>query len=127
MNDNTYKLLDELAKKLNTTAEYLWDMLLKQAPISATIDLLFFVLMIVINIILVKVHLYLSKERELPDWHRKQSIYEDKSEVVAIPMIIISLVCVVLLLISFSCLENVINGFLHPEYWALDRIMSIGK
>lgn len=124
MNDNTYKLLESLAKKLGTTTEYLWNVLLKQAPVSATIDLLFFIVTVILSFVLYRFHLYFSKEREMPEWHRKQSIYEDRGEIVAIPMIVISIVCLILLLISFCSLENVINGFFNPEYWALNKLLK---
>lgn len=40
MNEQTAKLLEQLASKLGTTSEYLWNILLKQAPIDATVTLL---------------------------------------------------------------------------------------
>lgn len=34
MNEQTTKLIEQLAKELGTTAEYLWTVLLKQSPIA---------------------------------------------------------------------------------------------
>ena len=38
MNEATAKLIEELAAKLGTTAEHLWGVLVRQAPISATVS-----------------------------------------------------------------------------------------
>ncbi|MGB4574573.1 MAG: hypothetical protein WBI79_06225, partial [Kiritimatiellia bacterium] len=38
MNEATAKLIEELAAKLGTTAEHLWGVLVRQAPISATVN-----------------------------------------------------------------------------------------
>lgn len=38
MNEETSKLIRELADKLGTTAEHLWSVLVKQAPISSATD-----------------------------------------------------------------------------------------
>lgn len=39
MEEKTIKLIEQLAQKLGTTTEYLWAVLLKQAPIDATVVL----------------------------------------------------------------------------------------
>lgn len=41
MNEQTVKLVEQLAQKLGTTTEYLWNVLIKQAPISAAIDMIY--------------------------------------------------------------------------------------
>ena len=40
MNDQTAALLQNLANKLGTTSEYLWGILLRQATLSGTTDLI---------------------------------------------------------------------------------------
>ncbi len=44
MDEQIEKLLRELAEKLGTTAEHLWGVLMRQAPISGVIGILVFVL-----------------------------------------------------------------------------------
>lgn len=40
MDDKTLQVVTDLASKLGTTAEYLWGVLLKQAPITGSLALL---------------------------------------------------------------------------------------
>ena len=42
MNEQTTILLQKLSESLGTTSEYLWAVLIKQAPISATISMVIF-------------------------------------------------------------------------------------
>lgn len=121
MNDQTMKLVEDLAQKLGTTAEYLWQVLLKQAPISATINLLYFLLVIISGVVLYKLHRHFSKTVENGNY----SIYDDREEVVIVPMLIGCLVWGVLFIVCLICLGGTINGFVNPEYWALDKILSV--
>ena len=58
MNDQTAKLIEQLAQKLGTTTEYLWSVLIKQAPIDALSRLAFFIVSIIGGIIIYKAHRY---------------------------------------------------------------------
>jgi len=119
MNEQTTKLVEQLAIKLGTTADYLWSVLLKQAQISALTDLIYFILISIGGIILFKAHKSFSKKGE--------GIYTnkyDKSEYFGIVMVIITTIWVILFFIAFFSLGNVINGFFNPEYWALNEILS---
>jgi hypothetical protein len=118
MNEQTAKLVEQLAKKLGTTADYLWSVLLKQAPISALTDLIYFVLISISGYFLLKVHKTFSKEDEHGD-----SKYYDNDALAPI-MITLTFIWAILFIVSFFSIGNVINGFLNPEYWALDEILS---
>lgn len=43
MNNEITKLLENLVQELGTTPKYLWNLLLKQAPLIAIVDLIQFV------------------------------------------------------------------------------------
>ncbi len=120
MNDQTTKLVEQLAQKLGTTAEYLWAVLLKQAPISAATDLIYLILVIIGGVLLYKLHKYLSEE----GGEYKNSIYCDKEELVVIPMVLVTFLWGVIAIVCFFCIGNIINGFFNPEYWALKEILS---
>lgn len=122
MNEGNLKLVEQLAQKLGTTAEYLWGILVKQAPISATIDLIYFVIIVISGIILFKIHQYLGKETETTN-----SIYCEKGENVAVPMVIAAMIWVICFIICFFSIGNIINGFFNPEYWALKEILDSCK
>ena len=110
-------VLEQLAIKLGTTTEYLWNVLISQARISAITDLIYIILISIIGIIIYKVHKKLMKEE-------KYDYYEEP--LIAV-MVIISLVWAILFIAFFFSIGNIINGFLNPEYWALKEVLSVVK
>lgn len=121
MNEQTVQLIEKLATKLGTTSEYLWSVLIKQAPISATINLVYFVFIILAGVVLYKLHKRFCKEDDMGD-----SIYSmGKEEVVVAPMIIGAIIWLILALVSFFSLGDVFNGFANPEYWALKEVLDV--
>ena len=115
-------LLEKLAEKLGTTTEYLWGVLLKQAPITAAIELMYLVLVILGGLALYKIHRRLSKEVE-----GKNSLYYDLEAVAAVPMGIATLIWSVIFIICFFSIGTIVTGFFNPEYWALNEIMNLIK
>ena len=118
MNDQTAKLLEQLAQKLGTTASYLWSVLLKQAFINAITDLLYLVLTIIGGFLLCKLHKHFSLENDNCD-----NIYYD-NDYLGIVMAIAAIIWGAIAIVCFFSIGNIINGFFNPEYWALDRILS---
>lgn len=121
MNEQTTKLIEQLAQKLGTTSQYLWSVLLKQAPIDATVTLLQSLFVVFFGVVLFKAHKRLSK-KESQDRYA-QTGYE-KHEIIAVPMIIAGIIFIILCIISFCCIGDIFNGYFNPEYWALDRILN---
>lgn len=109
------EFLKTLADKLGTTTEYLWNALLRQAPISATTDIIQTLILAVATYGLYRIHCRFKKNNE----------YDDFEAWPAVPMIfaagIFTLLWVVVLV---SGVPNIINGYFNPEYWALHEIMS---
>ena len=118
MEEQTVKLVEQLAQKLGTTTDYLWSVLLKQAPISALVDLIYFVLVCIGGYFLLKTHKNFSKE---VGGHSSKYYCND-----ALAPIMIVVVCIwaILFIIAFFSIGDVINGFVNPEYWALNKILS---
>jgi len=121
MNDLT-KLLEQLSQKLGTTTEYLWGVLIKQAHISATINLLQTIAVFVFGYGLYKIHRKLLKP-ESNDRHAETG-YSKYQEGAAIPMIIAGIIFTIMAIACFCCLEDIFNGYFNPEYWALDKILD---
>ncbi len=119
MNEQTVQLIEKLASKLGTTSEYLWGVLIKQAPISATINLVYFVFVILAGVGLYKLHKRFCKEVEGGD-----SIYSEGEEAVVVPMVIGVIIWIIIALITFFSLGDVFNGFANPEYWALKEVLD---
>ena len=118
MNEQTAKMVEQLAEKLGTTTEYLWGILIRQAPMSAFIDLVYCVLVLFMGYGLFKVHKWLLKATEDYD-----SLYEQFKEGAVLPMVIASLVWCILFMGCFFSIANIINGFFNPEYWALNKVL----
>ena len=118
MNDQTIVLIDRMAEKLGTTSEYLWGVLLKQAPISATITVFYFVIILFLGYGIYRLHLWLREEDEdgrSRYWHNDD---------LAIPMAVAAIIWAGLFVIWFLTLGNAINGYINPEYWALEKILN---
>jgi len=123
MNDQTTKLIEQLAQKLGTTAEYLWTILIKQAAISAWVDMIYFVMIIIMGVILFKTHKYLSKETST-----NYSVYESDAGLIVVPvMIVLTITWIVIFIVCFFSLGNVFNGVFNPEYWALQEVLNAIK
>jgi ABC-type multidrug transport system permease subunit len=129
MNEQSAKLLEQLANKLGTTSEYLWGVLIKQAPIDATVQLLQTLVLVIFGWLLWKAHKKLSAKPK--DQNSYDSSYYDRYDTLAvIPMVIATLVWALLIIICFICFGSIISGYFNPEYWALKEIlnaMSCGK
>lgn len=122
MNDQTAKLLEQLAQKLGTTTEYLWSILLKQAPIDATVTLLQTIFILFVGWGIFKVHKRLLKKPANQDYD--DSYYEKYDLGAMVPMVIVTIGWGIMAIICFCCFGSIISGYLNPEYWALKEILS---
>ncbi len=118
MSDNTAKLLEQLAQKLGTTAEYLWATLVKQAPIESAIGIFQIVVFTLLGFLLYRLNGRFSKEND-----RGLSYYEE-NEPVAVIMVLAFIAWLCCSAILFFCLGDIVSGFFNPEYWALQQILS---
>lgn len=131
MNEQTYKILQQLAEKFGTTTEYLWGILIKQAYVTAGINILFFSLVLIFGFVLLILHKRFSKERteielcKLSDrtFTRKYTIYEEKEWTETV-MIICVIIWVTLFLVSFACLIGAVKALANPGYWALKEVLN---
>lgn len=117
MNEQTTQLIEQLAQKLGTTTEYLWGILIKQAPVSATIDLIYFIIIIILCVLFWRIHRYFCKTDK----------YSDYEDLLIIPMVFIGSFILILAAMSFFSLGDIITAFINPEYWALDEVLDAMK
>ena len=116
MEKDTQKLLEKLAEKLGTTTEYLWEILVKQAYVSS-LTLLFQMCLIPILAYL----LYRVYKKNIDE-------YGDIEDLgVSIVLAAGFVFTIFLTLIAFFEISNMVNGFVNPEYWALDKILETLK
>lgn len=119
MENETKELIEQLATKLGTTTEYLWSVMVKQAPVYAVSSTLEIIITIIIGIFLWKTHKKLSKEDE-----NGRSLYYKYEERAGIPMIFATLIWGVFFMCAFFTLSNIITAIVNPEYWALMKIIE---
>jgi nitrate reductase gamma subunit len=116
MNDEKIaSLIEKLATKLGTTAEYLWGVLIKQAAISATVDILFASIIITGIVFYTK---WLFKRTNDPDYD-----IDDHDGAIALGIVggVLSLIGIIILLF---CIQNIFTGYFNPEYWALKTVFD---
>jgi len=116
MNTETTKLIEQLAVKLGTTSEYLWSILIKQAPISATIDLLLLILIIIGGVTLYKLNKHFA--------NRGNTMCYYSSESLTIAMIVGTSIWIVFAIPSVLLIDNIIQGYFNPEFWAVNYIFD---
>jgi len=106
--------LDKLAERLGTTSEYLWGVLLKQAPIYAATT------MLEVLLIAVVVYFYIKFFKRVHDW------FEDPVAS-GVTLTFASIFMVGLVLAAFMSISGIIVALLNPEYWALKQVLSALK
>lgn len=117
MDEQTAALLGKLAAKLGTTSEYLWGVLLKQAPIQAWIMAAEYALTIIVIAAIWKCR------KPIGEW-LKNAADGDAEPVVVIGGIVFVVVAIIWLIACVFCFPEMVTGFLNPEYWALKEILS---
>jgi len=114
MNKETTDLIKQLADKLGTTAEHLWGVLVKQAPISASVDLVASILLVIVFIaVWVRTIKLLYRKKDEYD-------FEEKSLFIGIACVVSA---IIIPLISRT-LTTTLAGFYNPEYWALRQLIK---
>ena len=116
-------LLEKLAEKLGTTTEYLWGVMINQAPISATTTLFQTLLVILFGLGLWKAHKWLMKKEE--EGNYAETRYDKYEGGAIIPMVIGVIIFVILSIICFCCIGDIVNGYFNPEYWALNKVLNM--
>jgi hypothetical protein len=122
MDEKTELLIRELAEKLGTTGEHLWEVLVRQAPITATIDLL---VMSGWVLFIVWAFRFISKKTAR---HADEDGILDEAEwtteAAFLAWSLWGLTTVFVVLISGIVLSTTIGALINPEYWALMRILQ---
>lgn len=109
MNENTEKLIRELSEKLGATAEHLWSVMIKQAAIDSSISIIQCILLIWLVIASFKY------------FKRKHS--EDEHELMGVVWCFWGLVSMLIVMSILFGLDDILTGFVNPEYWALKQLL----
>jgi hypothetical protein len=111
MNEQTTKLIQQLAEKLGTTAEHLWVVLIKQAGIAWKIDLIEIVAMIAIACWAYK---FIRKKAAKSEWEDEEIFWAN---------ILLVIFCVITLAAVMIGGDSIITAIFNPEFWALNKIL----
>lgn len=126
MSDQAINKLSELAAKLGTTAEYLWAVLVRQAGISAIIDIMILLAITAAMSLFyrrIKINSLVPAKTEQNEYPRA-NWDSDQRLVMRVVFGCLLGVCVVTALLS---LTNIFTALLNPEYWALKQILDASK
>jgi len=118
MKEEITSMLKTLAEKLGTTVEYLWEVLVRQAYVSAITDIIMLVLFIIAGTLFWRFH----KKCTDRGWYNGE--YPEYIGVASIPMILGSVAYFIWFIVILISIHNMITGFANPEYWALQQILN---
>lgn len=123
MDEKAMEALTALANNLGTTAEYLWDVLLRQAPITGVINLAMMASWVVLTVMWCKFVLRKTTapkptdEKPTPqaEWREEAAIFAWFS---AVALVLITALSVT---VNFP---TTLAALINPEYWALRKILK---
>ena len=117
MNEQTDKLIRDLAEKLGTTTEHLWRVLVKQAPISAITKLGLLVVVAIGILGLVKAFWFSFQKFKKADYGCEEGWVG-----CCVACVVLIIAGLVFTLMALTDLDLILAGFFNPEYWAFKQI-----
>ena len=122
MDEKYAQLLETLATKLGTTAEHLWGVLVRQAPISGAVDL---ALCIILALAVWRLIAFVKRKttpsedssgRSRPaEWHGEEGP----------AWLVAAIMTTVLSGLIIATIPGIVSAFANPEYWALKQLLSM--
>lgn len=110
MNEQTGKLIRELADRLGTTAEHIWGVLVRQALISGITNLIVCAAWCVFI-----AWGYRLLRRKTKGW---------ETEGLALAWSLWCIVAISMIIIAGCSLESIVAALINPEYWALKQVIG---
>lgn len=123
MDEKTLETLTALANKLGTTTEYLWGVLLKQAPLTGAIDMLLMAAWVVGAVMWCRLVVRKTTEPKATetdrypsaDWRGESAFFAWASAVA---------VALIAGMVVSNSLAYTVAALANPEYWALRQILK---
>jgi len=112
MNEQTIKLIEQLAQKLGTTSEYLWGILILQAKVAAIEGCVFACLTLAYAVFYIRA------------MKNKKSFLYDCDGDLTFGGIAASFGAIVSVFVFAACISEVITAVFNPEYYALKIILK---
>lgn len=123
MNEQTEKLIRELAEKLGTTVDHLWGVLIRQAGISGITNLIVcaaWAAMLVWGYKLIRRKTAVPPKTKENEWPHAEW---DAGDGQALAWAIWGIATIITALVVGCNLEYIIGALANPEYWALKQIV----
>lgn len=114
-------LLEQLAAQMNTTVEFLWDVLVRQAQVEVAKFIMYLILFILYTIGSVKFIRYGIHKGKEEDGDVDAEIRWLFSTV------LVGILNIIYLVVLFINVGFVVTALLNPEYWALQQILEFIK
>lgn len=135
MNEKTEQLIRELAEKIGTTANHLWEVLNHQLYVEVMQGAVFAVIFTVIAVAMSKFAAKKFKEKPVfdqkgnpvLDWNdfpRKKADWDGDNGWAVIFVAINAIVAIVALTSTIDFVQLAIQAIFNPEYWALKQILK---
>jgi hypothetical protein len=123
MDDKTLQALTAMAQKLGTTAEYLWGVLLRQAPISGAIDLAIMVFLVGASVLWAR---FVNKKTTChpPTEENRYTRADWEEEGAFLAWLSVGGLLVISFVVISGSLATTVAALFNPEYWALRQILK---
>lgn len=118
MHKDTLELVDRLATKLGTTAEYLWRVLINQTRIELIKDAAWAIVALAYLLALIPLTRYLVRRKN-------EAGYDDDGWIIAI--VVSMFIAAVMVVVFISSVSEIPTLVYNPEYWALSKILKAAK
>jgi hypothetical protein len=116
--DKIAHLLEELANKLGTTIEHLWNILIHQAYVEAFKNIAIIAFFIIAEMIIFKYVIKYNKGKRFEE-------IDDDFGFIAVLLFIVILVFIIV--ITLNLVPETVDAIFNPEYWALNHILKCIK
>ena len=123
MDEKYQQLIEALAVKLGTTAEHLWGVLVRQAPISGAVDLVLCILIAAVTAWWVRLVMRKTKcPNETEDNRYPRAEWQNEGAFIAWIVTVIAGVMAMACIIGSG--QGIVAAFANLEYWALMKLVK---
>lgn len=121
MNDQTIALLTTLSKKLGTTVDHLWGVLLAQVPIEIAISFGAIIVSALITFLVARATIKIHRDRDA-NTNPKESGANDLAGFISLMLTVI--MTVVTLAVFCEKVTVLVTLIFNPEYWVLQHFIK---
>lgn len=123
MDEKFLQLIESLAAKLGTTAEHLWGVLVRQAPISGAVDLVLCILIAAAAAWWIRLVMSKTTCPAETDTNRYPNA-EWSYEGALLAWFVAVIAGVIAMAFIIGSAQGIVAAFANPEYWALKQLVK---